>query len=255
MLTVIQFRTDKSGPHELQCIFNKAQKNGLKWFDIYPVNIFSPLWNISEILDILSQSKAVILGGSGEHGFYQLGTQSKRKNEMELILDRIKPILEFVVKKDIPTLAICFGHQLLGWYLGARVLSGKPEFKEVGFFKISLTTQGKGDPLFAGMPNSFYVSEGHKSAVVFDRIPNSVKVLATGERTYLQAFKLRNNVYSLQFHPELTYKENIERFNMFADEYASVPDELKERLLDFQYKGQIKANMVFYNFLKLYFAR
>jgi GMP synthase (glutamine-hydrolysing) len=64
-----------------------------------------------------------------------------------------------------------------------------------------LTDEGRQDPLFDGLPDTFDVFLGHKEAV--SRLPEGAVRLAFSATCPVQAFRLGSNVYATQFHPEL----------------------------------------------------
>jgi GMP synthase (glutamine-hydrolysing) len=71
----------------------------------------------------------------------------------------------------------------------------------IGATAVSLTDEGRQDPLFDGLPETFDVFLGHKEAV--SRLPEGAVRLAFSATCPVQAFRLGSNVYATQFHPEL----------------------------------------------------
>jgi GMP synthase-like glutamine amidotransferase len=107
-------------------------------------------------------------------------------------------LLRQAVARDIPTLGICLGGQLLASALGARVY--RHHSAEIGFYRIPLTEAGRQDPLFAGLPG--YQLAFHWHTDVFDLPAGSVR-LASHEIAPNQAFRYGSRAYGLQFHIEL----------------------------------------------------
>jgi GMP synthase (glutamine-hydrolysing) len=66
---------------------------------------------------------------------------------------------------------------------------------------VTLTPEGRADPLLADLPEEFEAFVGHKEAV-HDLPANAVR-LASSPRCPVQAFRVGRNVYATQFHPEL----------------------------------------------------
>ena len=94
---------------------------------------------------------------------------------------------------------ICLGAQLIASVLGARVqLSSK---KEIGWFDVDLTREGKKHPLFDGFSGRMKVFQWHGDA--FD-IPDGAIHMASSEASPNQAFIFGENVLGLQFHFEIT---------------------------------------------------
>ena len=245
MLTLVQFRKNPfSSAHEIKAFVSKFYEWGLDFSNVVLVNFASPYFKFSDYYPILEKSRAVITGGSGDYGFYDLEEKGKKADEFKVILQRSNKLFEFLLEKKIPSLHICFGHQLAGNFFGGKVKTGE-EFEEVGVSKIKLTKDGKRDPLFFDIPGEFYASEGHHSAVV--DLPSRVKLLAFSSKVLNQAFRV-DNFWSVQFHPELDYKENIERDKMSpgykAKEYPPVS----------QVSPYISKKIIF-NFLDIVFGK
>jgi anthranilate/para-aminobenzoate synthase component II len=158
--------------------------------------------------------------------------------------------LEDVVRTcvDVPTLAFCGSHQLLGFIFnhGLRNLSrieddplralrpGEPDltagahaglFTEYGFHPVHRVAD---DPLFADLPDPTVVRESHQCEV--KTLPAEFVLLATNENCRIQAMRHRTRLlYGTQFHPE-AYAEPyfhgrtlLRNFFRFAG--LAVPDE------------------------------
>lgn len=112
---------------------------------------------------------------------------------------RVEELIYEGVEKAIPVLGICLGGQLIARVLKAVV---KPNVvKELGWYLLSLTTQGKVSLPFAGLPDSFYVFQWHGDTF---ELPQEAVLLAVGETCRNQAFLYRGCALAIQFHPEVT---------------------------------------------------
>jgi GMP synthase-like glutamine amidotransferase len=107
-------------------------------------------------------------------------------------------LLKQAVKKGIPILGICLGAQLLALALGGRTY--RREAPEIGFHPVTLSAEGRRDPLFAGCPEVF--SPRHKHFDSFDLPPGAVR-LASSEECPEQGYRYGENVWGLQFHFEM----------------------------------------------------
>ena len=56
-----------------------------------------------------------------------------------------------LVERGIPTLGICYGHQLLAHALGGEV-GDNPNGREFGTVTVELTAEAADDPLLGGLP-------------------------------------------------------------------------------------------------------
>jgi GMP synthase (glutamine-hydrolysing) len=103
------------------------------------------------------------------------------------------------ISSGVPVLGICLGAQLLAKCLGARVYPMRR--KEIGWYPVRLTGAGRNDRLFDGLADEETVFQWHGET--FDLPDGSVK-LAESEICANQAFRHGENLYGLQFHPEVT---------------------------------------------------
>jgi GMP synthase (glutamine-hydrolysing) len=130
----------------------------------------------------------VVLGG--QMGVYEADRYRHIPVEMKLIEDALK--------RDIPILGICLGAQMLAQVLGSEVR--KSTDKEIGWYDINLTEDGKTDPLLSHFKNTEKLFQLHGDT--FD-IPKCATHLATSQLLPAQAYRFGTKVYGLQFHLEV----------------------------------------------------
>lgn len=99
-------------------------------------------------------------------------------------------------RAGVPVFAICFGHQLLGECLGARVGENErgPEW---GAVAVSIHEK---DPLFEGLPESIVVQASHRD--ILQDVPEGAICLAGNANTPVQAYAWGASLRAVQFHPE-----------------------------------------------------
>lgn len=110
-----------------------------------------------------------------------------------------KALLAEAINCDLPTLGICLGHQLLAVAGGGQVRMSATG-QQLGLVPVGLTDRGAKDPLFAELPvNSLAV---HWNDDLVSRLPDTAVTLANSAAG-LQAFRLGQHVFGVQFHPEV----------------------------------------------------
>jgi len=130
------------------------------------------------------------------------------------IADELR-LLTKVLETGMPALGICLGAQLIAKAAGAEITAG--EEKEIGWYPLRLTEEGKKDRVLTGLPDTFPVFQWHGET--FDVPPGAVG-LAGSERYSNQAFRLGETVYGLQFHLETTQPMIIEWLDLYREEHA-----------------------------------
>lgn len=122
-----------------------------------------------------------------------LGAPESANDDLQYLKDEMALIKE-AVQKNIPTLGICLGSQLMAKALGAKVYPGPK--KEIGFYHDVVYDEKSS--LFSGIKSPFTVFHWHGDT--FD-IPPGAHRLAHSE-SYNQAFRYGTAV-GLQFHLEV----------------------------------------------------
>lgn len=142
----------------------------------------------------LDDISGIVIGGSPFNSSDAVKSPVQQRVEADLV-----NVLEEVVARDFPFLGACFGIGTLGTHQGAVV--DRTYAEPVGPVHISLTAEGRTDPLFGRLPDTFEAFVGHKEAITF--LPGHATHLASSSTCPVQAFRIGRNVYATQFHPEL----------------------------------------------------
>jgi GMP synthase (glutamine-hydrolysing) len=102
------------------------------------------------------------------------------------------------INAGVPILGICLGNQLLAYWLGGEVKTGR---WEMGWLPVAVNDAGLADPLLRGMGAAFYAFLWHGDQVT--RLPKEGVLLASTENCPIQAFRLKDRpVWGLQFNPQ-----------------------------------------------------
>ena len=107
-------------------------------------------------------------------------------------------VIRGALHREIPTLGICLGAQLLAAALGARVHPNP--VREIGWYPLRLSEAATHDPLFRHLDATTPVFQWH--AYTFTE-PRDAVHLASSESCANQAFRYRDFAYGLQFHLEV----------------------------------------------------
>lgn len=125
-------------------------------------------------------------------------------------------LIKEALKRGKPVLGVCLGAQLMAKALGARVRKGRE--KEIGWYSVKLTEEGRKDRIFGRFGDVFRVFQWHGDT--FD-IPRGGIRLAGSERFANQAFGFDKS-YALQFHLEVTADVIRDWFNEYNEEVESL---------------------------------
>nr|WP_253871923.1 glutamine-hydrolyzing GMP synthase [Actinomadura rupiterrae] len=135
---------------------------------------------------LAKKPKAIILSG-GPASVYEEGAPAAPDGLFEL---------------GVPTLGICYGHQVMAQALGGTVANS--EVAEYGGAEIAVATPGM---LFADMPERQAVWMSHRDFV--SRAPEGFTVTASTEVTPVAGMEDRERgLFGVQFHPEVLHTEH-----------------------------------------------
>ena len=169
----------------------------------------------------LDDYSAVIVGGSP----FDISTAEHEKSAIQKKIEQdFNHLFDTIVSNDIPFLGACSGNGLLGSYLGASI---SRQYREaVGCVSLNLTQAGKADPLLQGFPDTIDVLLGHKEAC--DETPKGATLLMTGATCPVQMFRVGQNVYATQFHPEGDSQGFITRIHTYKHHGYFQPHEAQD---------------------------
>ena len=193
----------------------------------------------------LEDYSGVIVGGSPYTSSDPVEEKSPEQVRVEA---ELSSLLDRIVAEDFPFLGACYGVGTLGLHQGAVIdrRFGEP----VGATEIQLTAEGQRDPLLQGVPQSFEAFVGHKEAC--SQLPANAVLLASSAACPVHMFRIRNNLYATQFHPELDADGLITRINIYKHAGYFPPHEADELIATARAAGVTEPMRVLRNFTKLY---
>lgn len=116
-------------------------------------------------------------------------------------LPAVRALLATAVARELPTLGVCLGGQLLALATGGRV-GPNPDGPEFGAQLIAKRAATATDPLFKALPITPDVIQWHYDAVL--ALPAGAVLLASSPTCDVQAFRIGRLAWGLQFHIETT---------------------------------------------------
>jgi len=137
----------------------------------------------------------------------------------------IRRVLDGVIAGDRPFLGACYIGSLI--QLRGGMVSRK--YSEViRPYMMVKTAAGQRDKLLKGLPGSFIAYSGHKESC--EQLPPGAINLVSSELCPYQMIRFSQNVYAVQFHPELDEAGLELRVNVYKN-YGYFPPEAAESLV------------------------
>jgi GMP synthase (glutamine-hydrolysing) len=205
-IALVQFRLNQDmALHEQKCILRDLQipMNQLTAFDAINHD-----FNSFELVDF----DGFIFGGSGDISV------SSDNDIIIRVKNHTNNLIKKIIISDTPSLFICLGYHLLSDYLAEPVKKIYNQ-SESGTTKVELTPAGLSDPIFQGLTKQIIVQQAHNDSIEF--LPKNASLLAENQKCPIQAFKIKNNVYAMQFHPELQKEDMLIRLKNYSNKYPS----------------------------------
>ncbi|MDY5404299.1 MAG: gamma-glutamyl-gamma-aminobutyrate hydrolase family protein [Trueperella sp.] len=158
-----------------------------------------------------------IVSGS-QYGF---GDHGAAKTTEQIVTEEVLfAVVEEVLAEDLPFLGLCYGHQAIALALGGTLTADYGE--ELSTISVNLTDDGRADPIFSLLPDSFPAIVGHEDAIGL--VPANTAVLASSALCPVQAIRYGDNVYGVQFHPEIDAVSVGLRLDYYGDVYFAAEE-------------------------------
>ncbi|MGY1815814.1 glutamine amidotransferase [Blastococcus sp. SYSU D00820] len=193
----------------------------------------------------LDRYSGVFVGG----GPFNSSDPEDAKSPVQLRVEaELRVLLDEVVARDFPFFGACYGIGTLGVHQGGVVdrSYGEP----VGCVPIELTPAGRTDPVLAGVPDTFSALVGHKEACRV--LPPGAVLLATSWACPVQMFRMKQNLYATQFHPELDVEGIVTRARVYQHAGYFPPAELEELVVRLRQAVVTEPGRMLGNFVARY---
>lgn len=141
-------------------------------------------------------------GADGHDAIIVLGGgQNALADEEYPYLPALAALMRSFADSGRSALGICLGSQILARAYGAENLIGAaPEF---GWQEVTLTPEGRDDPVLSAAPEVFPIFQWHDDTFV---LPRGAARLAGNDAAHNQAFRVGRAGYGIQFHFEADRK-------------------------------------------------
>lgn len=193
----------------------------------------------------LTDYSGIIVGGSP----FDISTPDPEKSSLQKQIEKdFRVLFDRVVGTDFPFLGACSGNGLLGSYCGASISRryGEP----VGAANIHLTEAGRKEELLRDFPDTFRALLGHKEGC--DEIPPGATLLVRGDTCPVQMFRIKQNVFATQFHPEGDPDGFALRIAIYKHHGYFDPEEAKDLTNRVAHEVTPYANLILHRFVDRY---
>jgi GMP synthase (glutamine-hydrolysing) len=165
------------GSQYTQLIARRVRETGV-YCEIHPFNI--SLESLRRL-----KPKGIILSGGPSSVYEECAPHCARE----------------VLSLGVPVLGVCYGLQLLSYFLGGKVEPSSR--REYGAATARLTNRGAGSELLRGLPETFAVWMSHGDHVT--TAPPGFDVIAETDNALGAVENSEQGWYGLQFHPEVAH--------------------------------------------------
>lgn len=193
----------------------------------------------------LNQYCAIIAGGSP----FDVSKEEQLKDRVQKgVEDFFHHLFDQVIESDFPFLGACSGNGLLGQYCGTPISQKYSE--DIGSTMVTMTEEGRKDPLLKGLPDQFEAMVGHKEAC--DKVPTGATLLLSSAQCPVQMFRIKENIYATQFHPEADAHEFIIRVKTYMYSGYFAPERAGELIGEIQKINTPEPKKILQRFIARY---
>ncbi len=157
-------------------------------------------------------------GGAFEAVLVLGGDQNVGEEDRHPWLEDEYDLLRELVAEETPLFGVCLGAQTLAHALGGRV-DALPQ-RQAGFTEVSLTGEGRRDPVLGVLPPRFDALVGNGYGF---EVPEGGVTLAESA-VQPQAFRVGERAWAVQFHPEARRDQALAWFATHDDLERTLPE-------------------------------
>ena len=190
---------------------------------------------------IIKKFDVILVGGSGDYSIAKGGS----------FMNQTLNLMKFLYENSKPTFASCWGFQAMAKAMGGEVINDL-KLAELGTIKLTLTKEGKNDPVFKNLSNSFFCQMGHEDIVI--KKPKNSTILASSKKIEIEAFRFNNKpIYCTQFHPELTLEDLKYRMETYPNYVKKILGISQKEFLETRCFEAKETENLINQFIKTYF--
>jgi GMP synthase (glutamine-hydrolysing) len=126
------------------------------------------------------------------------GTPNVDQTDRYPYLGTVRSLVREALERGVPYLGVCLGSQILARVLGREVV--RAPAREIGFEPIRPTPAAAADRLLAPYTEGDLVVQWHEDT---HQLPEGATLLATGDAVEVQAYRVGDLAWGIQFHQEL----------------------------------------------------
>lgn len=195
----------------------------VEWFDLNEPWFYQKSLTKERILKLENKDICIFTGSSMSAYQYQQGEREKIGEENARLIDALGVEIPNLIRQGVPILGICFGGQIAVHCLGGTL--GRLDRVEAGFLPHRLTEEGKKDPVFGQLSETFYAphlhsdymatlpEEGHVVRVDDESITVTESQVLARRNNYIHTYVIKFNngcfMYGVQFHPEMATEKHV----------------------------------------------
>ena len=193
----------------------------------------------------LNAISGIMVGGSPFNSNAPIEDKSPVQRRVE---GEIAELLDVLVPEDFPFLGACYGVGTLAKHQGGIIDGTYAE--DAAAITINVTEAGLRDPLLDGVGEAFTAFVGHTEAC--SALPAAATLLASSDACPVQMFRVGENLYGTQFHPELDKRDFRARVDVYRHHGYFPPEEYERVVTEAESADTRAAHRVLGNFVARY---